>query len=224
MMNLGPIRSALLAAGCAAALAGCAGVKTDVHASTGANAASLQGEKTYALTRLPSQQTSAAYPQYAALVEAELAKYGFTTADAAHTRYLLSIAYDTRPAAIGVAAGDCADGEAAAADAASSPDAASSDCRTPGETSFSLFGGTTYRHTLTLRFLERATGREAYKVTSTTRDREADPQHAVPYLVKSALAKFPYADHADWQVKLRTQDASSAPEVVSVKPVERKDR
>lgn len=218
MMNFGPIRSALLVAGCAAALAGCAGVKTDVHASTGANAASLQGEKTYALTRLPSQQTSAAYPQYASLVAAELAKYGFTTADAAHTRYLLSIAYDTRPAAIGVAAGECADGDAAAASAASP------DCRTPGETSFSLFGGTTYRHTLTLRFLERTTGREAYKVTSTTRDREADPQHAVPYLVKSALAKFPYADHPDWQVKLRTQDASSAPDVVSVKPVDPKDR
>lgn len=220
MMNLGPIRSALLVAGCAAALAGCAGVKTDVHASTGANATSLQGEKTYALTRLPSQQTSAAYPQYASLVEAELAKYGFTTADAARTRYLLSIAYDTRPAAIGVAAGDCADGDAAAA----STDAVNADCRTPGETSFSLFGGTTYRHTLTLRFLERTTGREAYKVTSTTRDREADPQHAVPYLVKSALAKLPYADHADWQVKLQTQDASTAPEVVSVKPVEPKDR
>lgn len=220
MINLGSIRSALLAAGCAAALAGCAGVKTDVHASTGANTASLQGEKTYALTQLPSQQTGAAYPQYASLVEAELAKYGFTAADVVHTRYLLSIAYDTRPAAIGVAAGECADGEAAPA----STDAASADCRTPGETSFSLFGGTTYRHTLTLRFLERATGREAYKVTSTTRDREADPQHAVPYLVKSALAKFPYADHPDWQVKLRTQDASTAPEVVSVKPVEPKDR
>ncbi|MGH8780300.1 DUF4136 domain-containing protein [Paraburkholderia sp.] len=218
MMNLGPIRTALLVAGCAAALAGCAGVKTDVHAST--SATSLQGDKTYALTRLPSQQTSPAYPQYAALVEAELAKYGFNATDMAHTRYLLSIAYDTRPAAIGIAAGECADSDGAAASESAAVDA-NADCRTPGESSFSLFGGTTYRHTLTLRFLERTTGREAYKVTSTTRDREADAQHAVPYLVKSALAKFPYADHPDWQVKLRTQDASSAPEVVSVKPVER---
>lgn len=207
MMKLRSICTALAAASLAVALVGCAGVKTDVHASV--PTAPLQG-KTYAVTRLPSQDSNPAYAQYETLVQSELAKYGFSAANDGHTRYLLSLAYETRPATVGFAAGDCAA-------AASAPTA---DCRNASETSASFFGRRAYRHTLTLRFLERASGDEAYKVSATSRDHDADPLHAIPYLVKSALAQFPYSGHTDWQVKLQAKDEASAPDVVSVKPIE----
>ncbi|MDI7066128.1 hypothetical protein QMO17_33330, partial [Klebsiella pneumoniae] len=87
--------------------------------------------------------------------------------------YLLSIAYATRPAAVGVGTKDCAPGM----------------CERSPEAPFSLFGGRAYQHTLTLRFFERASGREVYKVSAASSDRDADPLHAMPLLVKSALAR-----------------------------------
>ncbi|MPW21612.1 hypothetical protein GCT13_33265 [Paraburkholderia sp. CNPSo 3157] len=56
------------------ALAGCADVTTDVHA-TGAPVV-LQGERTYSFARAPWPQAHTASEQYEALVRSELVNYG----------------------------------------------------------------------------------------------------------------------------------------------------
>jgi Domain of unknown function (DUF4136) len=188
-----------------ASLAGCAGLSADVHTASPANAtAALPGESTYTITRMPSQDASADHQRFEALVRDELAKHGFADTAAKPAHYLLSIAYGTRPATVSV----------------STPGCAPSDCAHQAETPFSLFGGRAYQHSLTLRFFDRASGEERYKVTATTNDRDADPLHAMPALVKSALAKLPFDAPSDWRVKLRADKTAGVPEVMSVKPLQ----
>ena len=186
----------------AASLTGCAGLSADVHSAT--PAAALQGERTYTIARLPSQDDSADHPQFEALLRDELAKNGFVDTADKLAHYLLSIAYDTRPASVGVNSDDFTAGA----------------CGRPAEPPFSLFGGRAYQHALTLRFFERASGREVYKVSATSSDRDADPVHAMPALVKSALAKLPFGAPPDWRVTLRAAQAGGVPDVVSVKPLQ----
>jgi hypothetical protein len=183
-----------------ASLSGCAGLNANVH--TANPVAGQKGEPTYTITRTPSQAASAEPPQFETLLRDELAKRGFVavTGNAAH--YLLSITYDTRPASISVGGEDCAP----------------SDCG-KAEAPFALFGGAAYQHSLTLRFFERTSGEERYKVRAVIADRDADPQHAMPMLVKSALAKFPSDAPSGWRVKLQQDNASGVPNVISVKPL-----
>jgi hypothetical protein len=190
----------MCAALAAASLSGCAGLNADVHT---ANPAALQGEPTYTITRMPSQDVSADHPQFEALLRDELAKRGFVDTAGKPAHYLLSIAYDTRPATVGVGGKDCAP----------------SDCP-KAEAPFSLFGGRAYQHSLTLRFFERTSGEERYKVSAVIADRDADPLHAMPVLVKSALAKFPFDATSNWRVKLQQDKASGVPYVISVKPLQ----
>jgi hypothetical protein len=188
----------LMCAALAASLSGCAGLNADVH--TANPTAALQGEPTYTIARMPSQDASEDLPRFEVLLRDELAKRGFVSAaNGAH--YLLSIAYDTHPATVEVGGKDCAPSDCAKADAP-----------------FALFGGAAYQHSLTLRFFERTSGEERYKVRAVIADRDADPLHAMPVLVKSALAKFPF-DASDWRVKLQQDKASGVPNVISVKPL-----
>lgn len=190
-----------------ASLAGCAGISADVHALGPANSAVvLRSGSTYTITRMPLQEGSADHLQFEALLRDELARRGFVDATADQpAQYLLSIAYDTRLAEIGVGVKDCAP----------------RDCAPGPGAPFSLFGSRAYRHSLTLRFFDRASGEQRYKVSAVTVDRDADPLRAMPALVKSALAKFPFDAPPDWRVKLRVDQTGTAPEVVSVKPVQR---
>lgn len=192
----------MCAALAAASLTGCAGLSADVH--TANPSATLQGERTYAIARMPSQEADADHPPFEPLLREELAKQGFVEAAGQPAHYLLSIAYETRPANVGVGVKDCAPG----------------DCAREPETPFSLFGGRAYQHVLTLRFFERASGQEVYKVSAVSRDHDADPLRAMPALVKSALAKFPFDAPPDWRVKLRANEPGSVPGVVSVKPLQ----
>ncbi|MFM0396919.1 DUF4136 domain-containing protein [Paraburkholderia phytofirmans] len=195
----------ICAALAAASLTGCAGLSADVHTADATNAAAaLQGERTYTIARMPSQETSADHPQFESLLMDELAKQGFVAATAESARYLLSVAYDTRPATIGVNENGCTSG----------------DCQRGPAAPFSLFGGPGYRHALTLRFFERASGQEVYKVSAVSSDRDADPLHAMPTLVKSALARFPFDAPPDWRVKLRADETGGVPTVTSVKPLQ----
>ncbi|NPT59676.1 DUF4136 domain-containing protein [Paraburkholderia elongata] len=191
----------ICAALAAASLTGCAGLNADVH--TANPSAALQGERTYTIARMPSQDASADHPQFETVLRDELAKNGFIDTPDKPAHYLLSIAYDTRPATVGVAAKDCAPGA----------------CERSPEAPFSLFGGRAYQHALTLRFFEQSSGQEVYKVSAASSDRDADPLHAMPVLVKSALAKFPFDAPPDWRVKLRAEKTGGVPEVVSLKPV-----
>ncbi|WP_346779186.1 DUF4136 domain-containing protein [Burkholderia sp. Ac-20365] len=185
-----------------AGLAGCASVTTDVQVS--GTPLVLQGERTYAIVQTPSQETGAAREQYVALIHNELGNYGLVDRAAERASYMLSLAYDTRPAAVGVTAGDCANPSCNGATA-------------PG---FSLFGRE-YQHSMTLRLFDASTGKEVYKVTATSRDRNADALHPIPFLVKSAFAQFPFSEYGSWRVKLRSGGAADRPEVVTVKPLDK---
>jgi hypothetical protein len=185
----------------AASLTGCAGLNADVH--TPNPSAALQGERTYTITRIPSQAASADHPQFETMLRDELAKNGFVDTAGKPAHYLLSIAYDTRPATVGVGTKDCAPGV----------------CERSPEPPFALFGGRAYQHSLTLRFFDRSSGQEVYKVSAASSDRDADPLHAMPVLVKSALARFPFDAPQDWRVKLRMEKTGGVPGVVSLKPV-----
>ena len=195
--------AAMIAASLTVSLTGCAGVSTDVRASP--TDTSMRGEHSYALARSPLQDGNPDHTEYETLIRAELGKYGFADVAQQRAHYLLSIAYDTRLAAVGVGPADCAQQEG---------------CGSLGEASFSLFGHHSYKHSLTLRFFEQTNGHEVYKVSVVSQDHDADPLDAIPYLVKSALAQFPFADHPDWRVKLRADAAGGGPQVVSVKPVQ----
>lgn len=189
-----------------ASLTGCAGISADVHAVGPENSAVvLRSGSTYAITRMPLQDSSAEHLPFETMLRDELARRGFTDAADQPAQYLLSIAYDTRLASIGVGAKDCAP----------------RDCAAGSGAPWSLFGSHAYRHSLTLRFFDRASGEQRYKVSAVSVDRDADPQRAMPALVKSALAKFPFDAPPDWRVKLRADQTGALPEVVSVKPVQR---
>ncbi len=214
----------ICAAVAVATLAGCADIQTEVRASgasigTGKlddklddkpdhqQANELAGEHTYALVRAPTQDAGPGEVRYEALVRDKFAQYAFieTTASSAH--YLVSLAFDTRPAAVGVAAASDAD----------------------PVTSAGASNSSGYRHTLTLRFFDRTSNREIYKVTAISHDSHADSLQAVPYLAESALARLPYVSSVSsvpsggdgaWRVKLHKIDAGAANAIPAVAKIE----
>jgi hypothetical protein len=186
-----------------ATLAGCTGMHADVHAAT--PAAAFAGERTYTFAGPPTQEARADHAQFETVLRDELAKQGFADTAERPAHYVLSVGYETRPAQIGVGVSDCASGN----------------CGPQTDASVSLFGARVYRHTLTLRFFERESGREVYKVSAASTDRDADPLRATPALIRSALVQFPFDAPTDWRVKLRPNPKGSLPEVVSVTPLQR---
>jgi hypothetical protein len=200
------MKNLLTGAACAAAslclLAGCAGVQTEVLTSQTQN--DLQLEHSYAIARSPLQEASPDEARYEALVRSELGRHGLVDTAAAQARYVLSIAYDTRPASVAVGTEDCA----------------AASCRNADSARF-LWFDRSWRHTLTLRFLDPANGVEVYKVSATKRDGVADVQRAAPYLVKSALAQLPFVQHRRWRMELQpTAAPDESPVLLSVEPVQ----
>lgn len=199
----------------AGTLAGCAGVSADVQASGGFPTAGAAGApdaavpaSTYRFARTPAQADAGDNLPYEALLREGLAQRGFRQDASGATRYLVSAAWASRPADVTVATGDCKGG-----------------C-IPAEGPSLPWFGHRYVHTLTLRFFMLPDGREAYKVSAEKRDRNADAQQALPYLVASALAKMPYAGAPQWRVKMKDVapagaqgGAQAVPEVTSVTPL-----
>ncbi|MEC5406422.1 DUF4136 domain-containing protein [Paraburkholderia sp. MPAMCS5] len=192
-----------------ASLAGCTGMHADVHTAT--PAAALPGERTYTIARMPTQDASAGRVPFDTALHDELASKGFTQTADQPAHYRLSVAYATRLASVGVRVG--------AGVGVDADECAVAACRDQRGASLPLFGGRAYRHSLTLRFFERASGREVYTVSAASSDRDADPLRAMPALVKSALAHFPFDAPADWRVKLRMDEARGVPDVISVTPL-----
>ncbi|QGZ64197.1 DUF4136 domain-containing protein [Paraburkholderia acidisoli] len=195
-----------------AALAGCAGVTTDI-AATGAlpeaNAAAR-----YRFAQSPAQAEAGDMLPGEPLLRASLARRGFSEGAPAAARYLVSVAWATRPAGVSVVEGDCNGGNACALATPVLP---------PSPPALPWFGKT-YVHTLTLRFFALPEGNEVYKVSAVKRDRNANSQQAEPYLVAGALARLPYAGAPQWRVALKDAanlDANghAVPEVKSVRPV-----
>ncbi|WP_322053945.1 DUF4136 domain-containing protein [Paraburkholderia bannensis] len=195
-----------------AVLAGCASASTDVQASGDLPPAGQAGTvSTYRFARTPAQADAGDNLPYEAMLREGLAQRGFQQG-AADARYLVSAAWASRPADVTVATGDCKGG-----------------C-VPAEGPSLPWFGRRYVHTLTLRFFTLPDGHEVYKVSAQKRDRNADAQQALPYLVAGALAKMPYAGAPQWRVKMKeaVKDASPAnasggtpamPEVTSVTPL-----
>ncbi|AOJ69073.1 MULTISPECIES: DUF4136 domain-containing protein [Burkholderia] len=188
-----------------ALLSGCASVTTGVSASGAPDA--LAGARTYDFARTAAQADNADYGQVEALVRRELAQRGFDEAADAQARYRVSIAYATQPASVALTMPGCGGAQQPACVAVDGP------------APFGLpFAGTVYRHVLTLRFVERSSGRDAYRVSAAVQDRRPDALQAAPVLVRSALARVPFADGNGWLVETKKADASALPGVVSVKP------
>ncbi|WP_233868224.1 DUF4136 domain-containing protein [Paraburkholderia adhaesiva] len=188
-------------------LAGCAGVTTDVNARGGLPEPT-QGTVNYRFAPSPVDGETGASSPAESMLRDGLATRGFVEGKPDAARYLVSVAWATRPAEVtAVTSGDCAEG-----------------CAPAGQPSFPWFGKP-YVHTLTLRFFALPEGTEAYRVSVMKRDRKADAQRALPYLVASALARLPYAGAPQWRVQLREPGAAgdaaarAMPDVVSVKPV-----
>ncbi|MCG5073275.1 DUF4136 domain-containing protein [Paraburkholderia tagetis] len=194
-----------------AALAGCAGASADVRAS-GDLSATDAAAATYRLARTPAQDDAGEPLPYEPLLRAGLAQRGFKEGSPEAAHYLVSAAWASRPADVAVSTASCTGG-----------------CVPSEGPSFPWFG-TRYVHTLTLRFFALPDGHEAYKVSAEKRDRDADAQKALPYLVAGALARLPYAGAPQWRVKLKeaapaanqtgTQAGAPAmPDVISVTPL-----
>lgn len=206
-----PLKTFLLTCAVLAAvsLAGCAGVRTEVQATGMRRAPAPQGDLRYQFMRTPAQQADPEQSTWESQLRGALAQYGFSDAENASDatgdpRYLVSVAYETRPVGIAVRAPECAGDAGNCATNDASHEA-------------SPFAGR-YLHRLTLRFIDARSGEEIYKVTGTRRDRDAHASPAFGYLVKSALARFPF-DGGRWQIDLREADDGRRADVVSVKPL-----
>ncbi|AJX32600.1 DUF4136 domain-containing protein [Burkholderia oklahomensis] len=188
-----------------ALLSGCASVTTGVSASAAPGA--LAGTRTYDFARTAAQADNADYRQVETLVRRELAQRGFDEAADAQARYRVTIAYATQPASVALTMPGCGGAQQPACVVVDGP------------APFALpFAGTVYRHVLTLRFVERSSGAEAYRVSAAVQDRRPDALRAAPALVRSALARVPYTDGKGWLVETKKSDADAMPGVVSVKP------
>jgi hypothetical protein len=185
-------------------VAGCAGVTTEVEATGGLPASAATN---YRFAPTPAQTDAGEILPYQALLREGLAQRGFSEGKPDAARYLVSVAWATRPADVKVLAGDCTGA-----------------CVPAEGPSFPWFGRP-YVHTLTLRFFALPEGGEVYKVSAVKRDRNADSREALPYLVAGALARLPYAGAPQWRVKLKgasTANANAAPDmpaVLSISPV-----
>lgn len=183
----------------AAALTGCA-VKSDVRASLWSAADLTAQPRTYVLSHAPYPAADGVRAQYESVVAESLNRHGFVVAGADEARYRLSVSYETHEQSIAAggsvcsAGGDCGDAGKRSNDDGEDHEG--------GPTLLSWPWQHTFVHSLTLRFFDRASGRELYKVSATNRDHEASPLVSLHYLVESALARLPYPTDGLWRVKL----------------------
>ena len=187
-----------------ALLAGCAGIESEVRASL-PDASALDGQPcTYAFAQSAVAPAGVDAALYESAIADALAKHDFDAVPDARARLRISFAYDTHPEPVSVVDGDC-----------TAPGA----CAAKGPAfSFRWPGRERFVHSLTVRFFDRSTGREVYKVSASSRDREAESRSAVAKLVESAFAQMPYRDSARWYVRLRSAQTGNLLSVVSVTP------
>jgi hypothetical protein len=207
------MKTILLLAACAAALSGCAGTQIAVRAHSDRSASG--GARTYAFANDLGPASGDGRADFASAVGHRLAELGFTSAPASAARYRIALSHETRPASVGIAYADCADG---------------APCGTPNVApGFEWPGATPYIHSLTLRFFDSTDGRETYRVSAAKRDRDPGVKRDIDDLVAGALARFPFGDRdagtgdlaaaTDWKVTLNKPQADSAPQVTGIAPL-----
>lgn len=210
------MRSILLLAACCAALSACAGTETAVRASAAPGFGA--GERTYAFATDRAGTVSGDDDRYATAVARRLAGLGYVAAPMQTARYRIALSHDTHPAGIAIADARCIDEK---------PCGAPAPLRAPG---FPWPGVKTFVHSLTLRFFDRADGREVYEVSVTERDRQPSSLQAVDFLVASALARMPFAigtrqdgsaagdvaQRSEWKVTLGENGSGAEPHVAGI--------
>lgn len=212
------MKSIWLLAACVAALSGCGGIETAVRAR--AQPGFGTGAPTYAFAAPVGGLADGGALGYEAAVGKRLAQLGYRAAPEQTARYRIALSYDTRPADVAVVYGECAGGGA---------------CGTPPPraSGFPWPGAKRYIHSLTLRFFDRAEGRELYEVSVAKSDREPGSRGAIEFLAAGALARVPFADAAkheggdgdrramqsDWKVTLRAGDTDTVPHVTEIAPL-----
>lgn len=191
----------------AAMLTGCAGIESDVRASLPDPSALDAGPRTYVFAGSPVTAANAETERYESALADALAKHGFHAAPDARARLRVSLAYDTHGQRVSIVDEACA---------------AQHDCEPPRPLPpFSWWGRERFVHSLTVRFFDRATGRELYKVSASSLDRDAESLSAIQYLVESVFAHVPYSGGSRWHVRLRRGESGNMPSIVSITPVSR---
>lgn len=214
------MRPILLFAACAAVLTGCAGTETAVRVRAAPGLS--HGAHTYAFAQRPPGAADPDEGRWETAVARQLAQFGFVAAPVPSAQYRVALSHATHLASVAVVDARCAE---------TSPCGAPPPLRAPG---FPWPGMKTYAHSLTLRFFDRADGREIYAVTATKRDREPRASVAIDALVASALARVPFPPETrgdaggsdgdgptEWKVTLREGDRDAGPRVSGVAPMPR---
>jgi hypothetical protein len=190
-------------------LTGCASAYVDTSSIGGQG---LQGgDATYQFHRAAWQEKSSTQARIEALLKAELEKHALREVRGADARprYILSIAWDARPSEVRAQEPAYNEGMDACTDASVTHSNVAS-----------VRGG--YLHELVLTVFDHGTGREIYRVTAVFCDRDAELGHAVAFLVKGALARFPYTGTHAWRVKLRpAENPRATADVIAVEALGR---
>ena len=173
-------------------LSGCTTyVSTQVTAFS--NWSGSDATRTYAFARTAEQQNSIEQATYEQFVAGELETNAFRQAPTKDARYLVGLSYGTHSDTVTV----------------TQPVFYGSPWPGPYWRPFNPWGPfgpfppdyvtqsyPVFTHTLGIRISERASGREVYNVTARNSSEDPSLVHAMPYLVRSALADFPLANGA----------------------------
>ena len=180
-------------------LSGCTTyVSTQVTAFS--NWSGSDATRTYAFTRTAAQQNSIEQATYEQFVANELEADAFRQAPSTAARYLVGLTYGTHSDTMTI----------------TQPVFYGSPWPGPYWRPFNPWGPfapfppdyvtqsyPVFTHTLGIRISERASGKEVYNVTARNTSEDPSLVHAMPYLVRSALADFPLANGAVRTVRIR---------------------
>jgi Domain of unknown function (DUF4136) len=165
--------------------------------------------RTYAFARSPQQQNSIEQKTYEGLAANELTTHGFRQVPDASATYRVELAYSIRSDMVTVRQQIYADpwpaygwygGGAWGPGGPWGPWGGGYGYGFPAgyqDESYPVFV-----HSLQIRITERESGREVYKVNATNSGSEPSLYHAMPYLVRSALADFPLGNGTVRVVKI----------------------
>lgn len=156
--------------------------------------------RTYAFVRTAAQRNSIEQATYEQLVANELDAFAFRPAPGADARYLVGLSYETRGDTVTVTQpvfyGNPWPGPYWRPLGPWGPFG-------PFPPEYMTQSYPVFVHTLGVRITERASGKEAYNVTARNTSEDSSLVHAMPYLVRSALADFPLANGVVRTVRIR---------------------
>lgn len=179
-------------AAAALALGGCASyVTTQVTAFQNWTASDAQ--RTYAFQRSTAQQNSLEQATYEQLVDNELSVYGFKLTPIASANFLVSLNYDSQDHTVVVQQPDFYDPWGPWGMPYYRPWGPWWVGPPPPPT-YSTQTYSVSNQRLAIRMIDKATGKEVYRVTASAQVDDPSLLHAMPFLVRGALADFPLAN------------------------------